>query len=86
MIILKFVYNDNQDCCEEIEWPAPDCSPNDCTEEIIASYLVECPWDINASSGDYVYIFNSDLSVSITLSDNSYSTSGTYSLSTNASG
>ena len=83
---IKVCVDNNQDCCEEIEWPAPDCSPNDCTEDIIASYLVECPWDINASSGDYVYIFNSDLSFSITLSDNSYSTSGTYSLSTNASG
>ena len=83
---IKVCVNNNQDCCEEIEWSAPDCSPNDCTEEIIASYLVECPWDINASSGDYIYIFNSDLSFSITLSDNSYSTSGTYSLSTNASG
>ena len=83
---IKVCVNNNQDCCEEIEWSAPDCSPNDCTEEIIASYLVECPWDINASSGDYVYIFNSDLSFSITLSDNSYSTSGTYSLSTNTSG
>ena len=64
-----------------------NCSDNnDCTEDTIASYLVECPWDVNASSGDYVYIFNSDLSFSITLSDNSYSTSGTYSLSINASG
>ena len=83
---IKVCVDNNQDCCEEIEWPAPDCSPNDCTEDIIASYLVECPWDINASSGDYVYIFNSDLSFSITLSDNSYSTSGTYSLSENTSG
>ena len=63
-----------------------DDSIVNCTEDIIASYLVECPWDVNASSGDYVYIFNSDLSFSITLSNNSYSTSGTYSLSTNASG
>ena len=83
---IKVCINDNSDCCEAIEWEAPSCSADDCTEDIIASYLVECPWDINASSGDYVYIFNSDLSFSITLSDNSYSTSGTYSLSTNASG
>ena len=83
---IKVCINDNADCCEEREWPAPDCSPDDCTEEIIASYLLECPWDINASSGDYVYIFNSDLSFSITLINNSYSTSGTYSLSTNTSG
>jgi hypothetical protein len=83
---IKVCINDNSDCCEAIEWEVPSCSADDCTEDIIASYLVECPWDINASSGDYVYIFNSDLSFSITLSDNSYSTSGTYSLSTNASG
>ena len=27
---IKVCINDNADCCEEIEWPAPDCSPDDC--------------------------------------------------------
>tara|TARA_B100000795_G_C22769618_1_gene427302 strand:- start:158 stop:1441 length:1284 start_codon:yes stop_codon:yes gene_type:complete len=83
---IKVCINDNLECCEDIEWLAPDCSPNDCTENLIVSYLIACPWDVNASSEDYIYIFNSDFFFSITLSDNSYSTSGTYSLSTNASG
>ena len=59
---------------------------NDCTEDVIESYLVECPWDVNTTSSDYIYTFSTDQTLSITTANNSYTTTGTWSTSTNAAG
>ncbi|WP_290700160.1 hypothetical protein [Lacinutrix sp.] len=58
----------------------------DCNEATIASYLVECPWDVTISNNLLTYTFNNDQTLSIISSDNTFSTTGTWNTSTNNSG